>query len=226
MTALFQPHSRSTVLGHRGNSSCWGEGQDAHRVPCRQPIPLLPAATTQTPALPNLLQHYSPRKQLSFFQKKFQMHFPKIPGFILTRKFFLRDYASNGLRQRLGTRPQPPGCTPTSETRQPWPGQRLTREGIHECGQRPVQHLEEGVSAGVPLRAAQDRMLQDVGVPLLSVGVVLELHTGDIAYVRAPQGTQPAATPPDLRELGAGRELPSPPFLLNCCKRPCRASRP
>lgn len=40
-----------------------------------------------------------------------------------------------------------------------------TCEGVHECGQGAVEHLEEGVSAGILLRAAQHRVLQDVRDP-------------------------------------------------------------
>ena len=38
-------------------------------------------------------------------------------------------------------------------------------EGVHECGQGAVQHLEEGVPTGVPLGPTQGRVLQDVGRP-------------------------------------------------------------
>lgn len=44
-------------------------------------------------------------------------------------------------------------------------GRLRTCEGVHERGQRPVEHLEEGVSAGVLLRPAQHRVLQDVRDP-------------------------------------------------------------
>lgn len=86
-------------------------------------------------------------------------------------------------------------ATPATETRQLWPGPRLTREGVHECGQRPVQHLEEGVSAGVPLRAAQDRVLQDVGGAAAVGGGGAELHTGDIAARSEPLRVQASRVP-------------------------------
>lgn len=52
-----------------------------------------------------------------------------------------------------------------------------TCEGIHEGGQRPVEHLEERVSAGILLRSTQHCMLQDVGNPCAVHGGRPELDT-------------------------------------------------
>lgn len=57
-----------------------------------------------------------------------------------------------------------------------WDRRRLrTREGVHERGQRPVEHLEEGVSAGILLRPTQHRVLQDVRDPRAVQGSGSEL---------------------------------------------------
>lgn len=52
-----------------------------------------------------------------------------------------------------------------------------TCECIHEGGQRPIQHLEEGVSAGIFLRSTQHCMLQDVWYPCAVHGGRPELDT-------------------------------------------------
>lgn len=39
----------------------------------------------------------------------------------------------------------------------------LTCEGIHKCGQGPVEHFEERISAWVLLRAAEHGMLENMG---------------------------------------------------------------
>lgn len=72
------------------------------------------------------------------------------------------------------------------------PADLLTCEGVHEGGQGPIQHLEEGVSARVLAGAAQDRVLQDVG----DAGAV----QGRGAELQAAQA----------RGGGSGRRLPSP----------------
>lgn len=51
-------------------------------------------------------------------------------------------------------------------------------------------------------------MLQDVGGAAAVGGGGAELHTGDIATRQSPSGCGPAATPPDLRELGRGGDSP------------------
>lgn len=53
----------------------------------------------------------------------------------------------------------------------------LTCEGVHEGGQRPIEHLEEGVSARVLLRATQDSVLQHVRDAGAVPGRGAELHT-------------------------------------------------
>lgn len=52
-----------------------------------------------------------------------------------------------------------------------------TCEGIHERGQGPVEHLEKGVSAGIPCRSTQHRVLQDVWDPGTVHGGRPELDT-------------------------------------------------
>lgn len=53
----------------------------------------------------------------------------------------------------------------------------FTCEGVHEGGQRPVEHLEERVSAGILLRPTQHRVLQDVWDPGAVHGGRSELDT-------------------------------------------------
>lgn len=53
-----------------------------------------------------------------------------------------------------------------------------TCEGVHECGQGAVEHLEERVSAGILLRATQHRVLQDVWDPRAVQGGRSELDAG------------------------------------------------
>lgn len=52
----------------------------------------------------------------------------------------------------------------------------LTCEGVHKGGQRPVQHLEEGIPARVLLGATQDRVLENMGNPSAVHGGGAELH--------------------------------------------------
>lgn len=52
-----------------------------------------------------------------------------------------------------------------------------TCESIHEGGQRPVQHLEERVPAGVPLGSTKHRVLQDVRDARVVQGGRSELDT-------------------------------------------------
>jgi len=53
----------------------------------------------------------------------------------------------------------------------------LTCESVHEGGQRPVEHLEERVSAGKLLGSTQHRVLQDVWDPRAVHGGRPELDT-------------------------------------------------
>lgn len=69
-----------------------------------------------------------------------------------------------------------PGGRGSQAQRGPGPRCQLTCEGVHESGQGPIQHLEEGVSARVLLRAAQDRVLQDVRDAGAVQGGGAELH--------------------------------------------------
>lgn len=52
-----------------------------------------------------------------------------------------------------------------------------TCESVHECGQGPVEHLEEGVPAGVLVRSTENRVLQDVWDPCAVHGSRSELDT-------------------------------------------------
>lgn len=53
----------------------------------------------------------------------------------------------------------------------------FTCEGVHEGGQRPVEHLEERVSTRILLRSTQHRVLQDVRNPCAVHGRRPELDT-------------------------------------------------
>lgn len=55
-----------------------------------------------------------------------------------------------------------------------------TCKSVHECGERPVEHLEEGVSAGILLGPTQHRVLQDVRDPCAVHGSRSELDTKEM----------------------------------------------
>lgn len=60
-----------------------------------------------------------------------------------------------------------------------------TCEGVHEGGQRPVEHFEERVSARILFRSTQDCVLQDVGNPCAVHGGRPELDAEtQVQYVR------------------------------------------
>lgn len=105
-----------------------------------------------------------------------------LPGFLKARSPCLCAQRASPCSPRPGDAPPHPGA-----------GRAPTGEGVHEGGQRPVQHLEERISARVLLRAAQDRVLQDVGDPSAVHGRGAELH--------AAAGR------------GGGRVRPAPPRL-------------
>ena len=66
--------------------------------------------------------------------------------------------------------------TPSGPRHSPSAGGQLTCEGIHESGQRPIEHLEERISARLSVRAAQDGVLQDVRDARAVHGSGAELH--------------------------------------------------
>lgn len=96
---------------------------------------------------------------------------------------FLKDSASSSSAadQRTvcalwstGCQPHPPpqGGDPARFGR----GCLLTCESVHERGQRAIEHLEEGISARVFARAAQDGVLQHVRDAGAVHGRGAELH--------------------------------------------------
>ena len=58
-----------------------------------------------------------------------------------------------------------------------------TCEGVHECGQGTVEHLEERVSYGVLLGAAESRVFQDVGRTRVIVWGGTECHSAKVVGV-------------------------------------------
>ena len=58
-----------------------------------------------------------------------------------------------------------------------------TCEGVHECGQGTVEHLEERVSYGVLLGAAESRVFQDVGGASIIVWGGTECHSVKVRSV-------------------------------------------
>lgn len=139
--------------------------------------------TTTTFTYATELKFYSrisKKYYFDFFQKNVRCLFPKTTVFIMRpRRGFPKEFHF----QQLSSRPENglwAATTPTPNTEETLSGttagHQLTCKGVHESGQRAIEHLKEGISARVSARAAQDGVLQHVRDAGAVHGRGAELH--------------------------------------------------